>query len=211
GSTVPDAIRERAWFSETRDPVAGPVRRRWGGMGVVPQPERSEGVESGRWWAGGSRPDTIRLPPRCFDSRVPAQPASTPTLGGYGGSSPTRADRASREWWVVGRTRHDPPTTPVLRLARPRATGKYADPRGVWGSSPTRAARGRSRTERFAGDRLQAGGDDDPHENHPEADPGVAAQTEEAEHGVGAEQLHREPEHPVSDQVESQQLPPNGR
>src|SRR5690606_37258651 len=103
------------------------------------------------------------LPPRCFDSRDPAQPASTPTLWGYGGSSPTRA------------------------------------------------ARGRSRTERFAGDRLQAGGDDDPHENHPEADPGVAAQTEEAEHGVGAEQLHREPEHPVSDQVESQQLPPNGR
>src|SRR5690606_16795105 len=100
GSTVPDAIRERAWFSETRDPVAGPVRRRWGGMGVVPQPERSEGVASGRWWAGGSRPDTIRLPPRCFDSRVPAQPASTPTLGGYGGSSPNPS--GARESRVVG-------------------------------------------------------------------------------------------------------------
>src|SRR5690606_24500840 len=75
----------------------------------------------------GSQNHATRSPRRCADPRgvwgVVPQPERSEGV-------------ASGGWWVVGRTRHDPPTTPVLRLARPRATGKYADPRGVWGVVP---------------------------------------------------------------------------
>src|SRR5690606_9352679 len=95
-----DAIRARSWFSDGRDPPNAPVRRHSGGMGGRPptRAKRGKSTQSEGGRRGGSRrdPRTVLVLRRAR----PAQRASTPTLGGYGGSSPHPSE--AREINTVG-------------------------------------------------------------------------------------------------------------
>src|SRR5690606_17964858 len=108
----------------------------WGG-GPPTRAKRGKSTQSEGGRRGGSRrdPRTVLVLRRAR----PAQRASTPTLGGYGGSSPHPSE--AREINTVGRrkTRREPTRSahgPGSQTGATRPTRQYADTRGVWGVDP---------------------------------------------------------------------------